>query len=499
MRVRSRTGAAAVSLVTAVALSAAGYAWADAADLAPGPLTTRARVEPPPPAPPEPSVSPPAGLSAPEGLPVPAVEPPAPDPDALAAAVAPLLADPALGPAPAVSVHDLLTGQELVRLRSTFAVEPASTAKLFTAAAALHVLGAGTALRTEVAWLPADQRPEGRPAVVLVGGGDLLLAAGEGDPGATDGRVGLLDLAREAVATATGGTAGEPLLVPAPGTVVDVVVDDSLLGAPQDVGRGPVDSFYASPPSSLAVASGRRGGGLGNDGEPALSAGRAFAAALDQAMGEALGAGAPAAGAPQVSRVAVPTGPLLASGASAPVADVLALSLVTSDNTVADGMAGLVAAARDRPTDLRSAGRTVVEVVSGDLGVDVGPTTLVDGAGLSDGSVSSADALAGLLASAAAAPDGDDLARLPGLMPVAGLEGTLSGRFGVDGTGAAGRGVVRAKTGTLTGTVALAGVTTTRDGRGVSVALLSDGVPAGGTVPARVAADRVVAAVAACC
>lgn len=499
MRVGGRTGAAAVSIVTVLSLSAAGYAWADAADLAPGPLTTRPPASPPPPPPPEPSVSAPAELADPAAEAVPVPEPAPPDADALAAALAPLLADPALGPAPTVSVRDLLTGDELVRLGSTAAVEPASTAKLFTAAAALHVLGAGTTLTTEVAWVPADERPGGRPAVVLVGGGDLLLAAGEGDPGATDGRLGLLDLARAAVLAATEGPPGERLLTAGPDAVVDVVVDDSLLGAPQELGRGPVDSFYASPPSSLAVASGRRGGGLGNDGQPALGAGRAFAAALDQALGEVLGDQAPATGEPQVVSTPVPAGPVLAAGRSAPVADVAALSLVTSDNTVADGLAGLVAAARDRPTDLGSAGRTVVEVVSEDLGVDVGPTTLVDGAGLSDGSVSSAAALSGLLATAAAAPDGDDLALLPGLMPVAGLEGTLSQRFEADGAGAAGRGVVRAKTGTLTGTVALAGVTTTRDGRGASVALLSDGVPAGGTLPARVAADRVVAAVAACC
>lgn len=496
---RRRAAGLGVSSVTVLTLLVGGWVWADAADLAPGPLTSRAPAPAPAPPPPEPSLTPPAvpGLAVEQRA---AVDPAAPAPvdaRALAEVVAPLLADPALGPSPALSVRDLATGAEIAQSRSAEPVEPASATKLVTAAAALRVLGADHRLLTEVGWQTGDSRAGGRPAMVLVGGGDLLLAAGEGDPDATVGRVGLLDLARSAVAAATAGR--DPLLVPGVVDAVDVVVDDSLLGEGPAPGRAPADTFFASPPSSLAVDGGDLGGGRGRDAVPATTAGAAFATALGTALEEALGDGAPGVGGVAVSTEPVTRTAVVAQARSAPVADVLAHLLLTSDNTVADSVAALVAAELGAPTAFPAAAATVVGVVEQDLGVDLGPTVLVDGSGLTDGSSSTAGALTALLGAAAAAPVGDDLALLPQLLPVAGLEGTLSERFTDDDRSDAGRGVVRAKTGTLTGTTALAGVTTTASGRGVAFALLSDQVPAGGTAAGRAAADRVAAAVTACC
>ncbi len=495
-----RTGAGVLTgaVLTVCVLAAGGYAWADAADLVPGVLTAQAPAPPPRPAAPEPVVQPPAGALAVTVPDVPLLGEAAPvDASALAAELAPLLADPALGPTPTLSVRDLATGVEVVTRASGTDLEPASTAKLVTAAAALEVLGAEHRLPTRVAWLPAAQRPEGRPAMVLVGGGDLLLGAGEGLPDATDGRVGLLDLARSAVLAAVDGPEGGRLLGPDV-TVLDVVVDDSLLGSGPPPVRDPVDALFVSPPSSLAVSAGRREG-AGRDQEPATTAGRAFAQALDQALAESQGVRGAATGSVTVSPTAVPTGPVLAEGTSAPVADVLGYLLRTSDNSVADAVAGLVALERGEPASPASAGAAVVAVVEEEVGVDLGATTLADGSGLGNGSLSSAAALSGLLSAAATAPPGDDLALLPFLLPVAGLDGTLASRFTSADGSAGGRGVVRAKTGTLTGVVALAGVGTTAQGRGVAFALVSGGVPTGGTGASRVAADRVAAAVATCC
>ncbi|WP_380169181.1 D-alanyl-D-alanine carboxypeptidase [Jannaschia sp. R86511] len=499
-----RLGRAGVSIVTAGAVlltGVTGYVWADAADLVPGPLT--AEPPPPPPAPPEPEpvvAAPPVSAVGPAGdvldVATDAAALPPPDVDALVAVLAPLLGDEALGAAPTLSVRDLATGQEVLTRDSGVAVEPASTAKLVTAAAALHVLGAGHRATTAVGWVPADASPDGVPDLVLVGGGDLLLAAGEGDPDATVGRVGLLDLARSAVLAATEGT--EPLLPPGAARI-DVVVDDSLLGGAQQLPRGEVDALFAAAPASLALDAGDLGQGRARDAAPAATAGSAFATATRTALAEVLGAAAPDLGAVRVSAAPVPVPTVLAQERAAPTADVVAHLLASSDNTVADGVAGLVAAARDRPTGLASAAQVVAEVVEQDLGVDLGPTALVDGSGLGEGSVATAAGLTDLLAAAAARPAGDDVSLLPGLLPVAGLDGTLSRRFtGAEGS-APGRGVVRAKTGTLTGTTALAGVTTTASGRGVAFALLSDQVPPDGTPAGRVAADRVAAAIAACC
>jgi D-alanyl-D-alanine carboxypeptidase/D-alanyl-D-alanine-endopeptidase (penicillin-binding protein 4) len=454
--------------------------------------------EPAPPATAEPVVqAPPVQLRVPDD---PALDPGAPEPPEaalLATALAPLLADGSLGPAPSVSIRDLATGTELAQRDSQAAVEPASTAKLVTAAAALEVLGADRRTVTRVGWVPAADRGGDRPALVLVGGGDLLLAAGAGDPGAVDGRVGLADLARSAVLAAVEGPDGERLLPEgAPG--VDVLVDDSLLGAPQQLLRQPGDAPFFATPASLAVSAGRVSGGSGRDDDPAQTAGDTFAAAVQAQLDDVLGAAAPPVGSAQVTTRPVAVSTVVAEGRSARMDDVLGYLLVTSDNTVADSVAGLVAAETGESTTLASASDVVVQVVR-DLGVDLGPTDLTDGSGLSDGSTATAAGLTDLLATAAAAPDGEDLALLPHLVPVAGLEGTLSERFARGGPSAAGRGVVRAKTGTLTGTTALAGVLTTADGRGLAFAVLTDQVPPAQTPAARQATDRVAALVAACC
>ena len=62
-------------------------------------------------------------------------------------------------------------------------------------------------------------------------------------------------------------------------------------------------------------------------------------------------------------------------------------------------------------------------------------------------------------------------------MPVAGFSGTLDDRFET-GTGSAGRGVVRAKTGTLDGVNTLAGVVEDADGRLLAFAFMANRVPA---------------------
>ncbi|HHT32141.1 MAG TPA: D-alanyl-D-alanine carboxypeptidase/D-alanyl-D-alanine-endopeptidase, partial [Corynebacterium sp.] len=86
--------------------------------------------------------------------------------------------------------------------------------------------------------------------------------------------------------------------------------------------------------------------------------------------------------------------------------------------------------------------------------------------------------------------DGRDLAvelrPLLDSMPVGGVSGTLAGRYG----GSGGAGWVRAKTGTLDGTSALAGYTTTKGGDVLTFVLLSNDAS---LLPARAAADATAA------
>ena len=73
-------------------------------------------------------------------------------------------------------------------------------------------------------------------------------------------------------------------------------------------------------------------------------------------------------------------------------------------------------------------------------------------------------------------------------LPVAAGSGTLEDRF--SGPSGAGAGWVRAKTGTLSGTSALAGTVTDVDGRSMSFALLSSGT---NPAEARPVLDRMAA------
>ena len=79
-------------------------------------------------------------------------------------------------------------------------------------------------------------------------------------------------------------------------------------------------------------------------------------------------------------------------------------------------------------------------------------------------------------------------------LPVAGLSGTLDDRF-LDN---AGRGVVRAKTGSLPNVTSLAGTVVTADDRQLVFALMTDAVPDGGTYGARIILDDFVGSLAEC-
>ena len=82
----------------------------------------------------------------------------------------------------------------------------------------------------------------------------------------------------------------------------------------------------------------------------------------------------------------------------------------------------------------------------------------------------------------------------PAACPIAGVTGTLAERFDTTGT-AAGRGVVRAKTGTLTGVVSLAGVVRDRSGRLLVFGFVADRSP-GPLLDAQAALDRAASVLA---
>ncbi len=123
----------------------------------------------------------PAAVPPPPGLELPALTDPPPvdtpvtppgriDPALVQAAVAPYLADPALGAHVVGVVADLTAGRPVVRFGDGAAAMPASVTKLLTTTAALSVLGPETRFTTRVV-------AGGKKRIVLVGGGDPFLAS----------------------------------------------------------------------------------------------------------------------------------------------------------------------------------------------------------------------------------------------------------------------------------------------------------------------------------
>jgi D-alanyl-D-alanine carboxypeptidase/D-alanyl-D-alanine-endopeptidase (penicillin-binding protein 4) len=209
---------------------------------------------------------------------------------------------------------------------------------------------------------------------------------------------------------------------------------------------------------------------------PDLAAGRALAAALH----------VPAA---QVSRGSAPgQARVLASVQSAPIGQLVTQMLQESDNVIAEVLARQVALAEHQPASFTGAAAAVRSVLA-KLGVSIG-AGMVDGSGLAARDRLSPDALTRLLVLAA------HRTAVLDMLPVAGWSGTLADRY----VGTAGAGVIRAKTGTLTGVSTLAGLVHDKDGRLLAFALMADrvGPSAADTTKAEAALDRVASTLATC-
>ena len=127
------------------------------------------------------------------------------------------------------------------------------------------------------------------------------------------------------------------------------------------------------------------------------------------------------------------------------------------------------------------------------LGIDLRRATIQDGSGLSRHDRLEAETLVDVL-QLAASPDHPDLRSVVTGLPVAAYDGSLAYRFGDSRA----RGLVRAKTGTLTGTSALAGLTTNAKGRVLVFAFVSNHVKYARTLDTRAALDRLASALATC-
>ncbi len=392
---------------------------------------------------------------------------PAPTPGGLAGVVAAALRDPALGGTIAASVVDVRTGDPLLEQRAGASVVPASTAKIATAVAALTALDPGLRLTTQV--LAGAQPGE----VVLVGGGDALLAGPRAAP-SYPRPARLADLATQLAGAG----------------VTRVLVDDTAWPGPR-LGPGWKPTYVTSgdvaPVSALSVDGGRvRPGRPPRVADPALAAGQALARLLDVP-------------APVVRGTAPEGARQLASVQSPAVPQLVEAMLTRSDNDLAEALARQVALSQGQPPSFAGAAAAVSQVlgtVLDDVGLPASAVRLVDGSGLSRLDRVQPASVSRLLA-AVAGGDRPRLAPLLSGLPVGGFDGTLAKRYRT-GPSVPAAGVVRAKTGTLLGVSALAGLVRTADGRLLAFDLTADAVPVGATRAAERALDRLAAALASC-
>lgn len=136
---------------------------------------------------------------------------------------------------------------------------------------------------------------------------------------------------------------------------------------------------------------------------------------------------------------------------SPPVSEILQFTMLWSDNVLADRLAKLASKRAGNAFNEEGVAITFAQVLM-DLGIDPSRMVVADGSGLSRENRVSAKTMAGLLFKLRKDPQYELLYTS---LPVGGVSGTLRSRFLTTAPGAVG--LVHAKTGTLNGTVSLAG------------------------------------------
>jgi D-alanyl-D-alanine carboxypeptidase/D-alanyl-D-alanine-endopeptidase (penicillin-binding protein 4) len=392
---------------------------------------------------------------------------PKPTPDKLAATLALALADPNLGILTG-RITDATTGTQLWAQGADLPMQPASTTKVLTAAAALLALDRDARLTTTVK--VSDRRPG---VVVLDGGGDpTLSAAPAGQQTWYRDAARISDLADQVRRSGT--------------KVTTVQVDASAYTGPTMApGWDPIDidGGDIAPMEAVMLDGGRTqpvSVESSRSREPALDAGRALAVALrvDPARVTVL----PSAF----------NGEEVASVQSPPLMDRLREMMNHSDNVMAEAIGREVAAAQDKPQSFDGSVRAVLDELNS-AKIDTGGAQLLDCSGLSVDDRLTAETLDEIV-NAAAGNDQPTLRPLVDLLPIAGGSGTLSNRFLDTDAERAAAGWLRAKTGSLTGTNSLAGIITDASGRVLTFALISNNAGPTG----RTAIDALAATLRSC-
>jgi D-alanyl-D-alanine carboxypeptidase/D-alanyl-D-alanine-endopeptidase (penicillin-binding protein 4) len=384
------------------------------------------------------------------------------------------LADPSLGTHRGAYVYDASRSKPVFSTGTARPFVPASTMKLLTGTAALATLGPDRWFTTKTVAVSKGQ-------IVLVGGGDpLLTTKRQTDPLDFPKRATLQDLA-----------ASTALALRARGVrSVSLGYDATLFTGPA-VNPKWVPTYIAegiaAPTSALWVDEGRVvPGNAKRATSPPLAAATAFATQLRIAG-------------VKVTAIKAMEAPVaatnLAQVRSAPLGDIIEYVLLHSDNDGAEALLRQVGLATKNGGSYAGGLKGVRSTLTS-LGLDLSRARLEDGSGLSRTNQVPLDLLAGVLR-VAASGSRPELKHLITGLPVAAFTGSLGDRFRSPGT-AAGTGLVRAKTGTLTSVHSLAGLVRDRTGTLLVFAVATDSAPPAKALAARAALDRAVAALANC-
>jgi len=453
-----------------------GYALADVNDIVPGWIT-----DDPPKASPLPFPEPETSLPLILDHPIASIDStaPMPSPAGIQRLADSLNADSRVGNGTNLGliVVDIASGQVLADVRAGIPQVPASNIKMLTAAAIEYAVPPDRRLVTSMTW---SGEADGGPArLTLVAGGDMLLVAGYGHSGTEEspnGYAGVADLADRVVASleSTGVT------------TVDLVVDDHAFGGasiPESWTWDNVTEGWAGPVSGLAINIGLVPG-TEDDPEryldPSMQVGEVLS---DQLKERGIVVNSVTKGVARKGEVE------LASVESAPISDLVAYMIWYSVNTIAEDLVKILALEGGLEGSTE-AGLAEIRRLLTAKGLDMDGVVLADGSGLARQNRLSPRVVADLIVLLARDPDHASLLEQ---YPIAALRGTLYDRF----RSTEGAGVVRGKTGSLSGVTALSGTVVTADGRWLAYSILADGLPWGQTKP-KAAIDEFLSAVAAC-
>lgn len=353
---------------------------------------------------------------------------------------------------------------------------PASTFKVLTLFALSHYANLQARLRTRVTRDTAG--------LYLMAGGDTLLGAGASNPKQIVGRAGLGTLAELTVKALLQGEK--------PAAALPVYFDGTFFSGPgvnpgwdaADVASGQITPIHPIALESHTVPGKSTPSNPVRPDDAAVAAQQAFVDALNTA-GKESGLSFTLA----ERRTAPAEAVEIAAVESATLLEQAQHMMLESDNALAEVLGRCAAIAAGKEGSGEAAQQTVRQALV-DAGVNIENLVQADVCGLSLTDRVTARTLVQVVALLNADEHAE---QLMSTFPVAGVSGTLSGRFGAANAVHA-RTFVRAKTGTLYTVSSLCGVATRPDGTRLIFAIILNGLGGADALPA--AKERVDAAAA---